>query len=270
MLGAAVVVGCRAIPVQAAAFSKSDIPRSQNLRETTFLQLLVHTLRTLEQAAVVLGDRGVRRVSWLGHLQALRQALVVRLRPDVLVFHGSRGGQPWRDWHLQPGHAVDLGWVGRRQDRAVPARVVGVWAPGPREPWGLATDLPAPLGELVALDDRRLAVEEQFRETTGCRFGVQLEWAQFRTPAYLARFTLLVGVALVLWTAVGQAVAKTTPQVRLPCKQKGPRISLLRVGIQFVGKLAPLVYIGVHCIRAHLPRPRFRHFPWLQASEAVP
>jgi hypothetical protein len=43
-------------------------------------------------------------------------------------------------------------------------------------------------------------------------------------PQYLARFTLL------LWTAVGQAVAQATPSVRLPCKQKGPRLSLLRVG----------------------------------------
>jgi hypothetical protein len=50
-------------------------------------------------------------------------------------------------------------------------------------------------------------------------------------PQYLARFTLLVGVALLLWTAVGQAVAQATPSVRLPCKQKGPRLSLLRVGI---------------------------------------
>jgi hypothetical protein len=50
-------------------------------------------------------------------------------------------------------------------------------------------------------------------------------------PQYLARFTLLVGVALLLWTAVGQAVAQATPSVRLPCKQKGPCLSLLRVGI---------------------------------------
>jgi hypothetical protein len=53
------------------------------------------------------------------------------------------------------------------------------------------------------------------RDTKGCRFGVKLERTQFRTPEYLARFTLLVGVALLL----------------LPCKPKGPRLSLLRVGI---------------------------------------
>jgi hypothetical protein len=52
--------------------------------------------------------------------------------------------------------------------------------------------------------------------------------------------------------------------------RKGPRLSLLRVGIPFVAKLALRVYIGVRFIRAHLPPPRLRHFPWLQAIEAVP
>lgn len=52
-----------------------------------------------------------------------------------------------------------------------------------------------------------------------------------RALAYLARFALLVGVALVLWTAVGQAVAPTAPRVRLPCKRKSPGLSWVRVGI---------------------------------------
>jgi hypothetical protein len=219
MLVAAVVVGCRAIPVQTAAFSRTQIPRSQNLRETTFLRLLVHTLRTAEQAAVVLCDRGFRRVRWLEHLQELRQAFVVRLVPDVMVTTGSRDRRLLRAWHLQPGQAVDLGVVPLRQDHAVQVRVVGVWAPRQPEPWWLATDLADPLVEIVALYDRRMAIEEQF-DTKGCRFGVRLEWTQFRTPAYLARFTLLIGVALLLWAAVGQAIAQASPASACPASAK--------------------------------------------------
>jgi hypothetical protein len=74
----------------------------------------------------------------------------------------------------------------------------------------------------VALYDRQMTIEELCRDTKSCRFGVRLEWTPCRTPAYLARFTLLVGVALVLWTAVGQAVAQATPWVRLRCERKGP------------------------------------------------
>jgi hypothetical protein len=43
-----------------------------------------------------------------------------------------------------------------------------------------------------------MMVEERFRDIKGRRFGARPEWAQFGTPAYLARLTLLVGVALVL------------------------------------------------------------------------
>jgi hypothetical protein len=141
LLVAAVVVGCRAMPVQTAAFSRTPMPRSQHLREPTFLPRWVHTLQVLEQAAGLRCDRGFRRPSGLRHGQALRRAFVVRLVPNVLVTTGSRGGRLLRHWHLAPGQAVDLGWVRWRQARAVRVRVVGLWAPGHREPWWLATDM---------------------------------------------------------------------------------------------------------------------------------
>src|SRR5262249_52659101 len=145
------------------------------------------TLRALEQAAVVLCARSFRRTSWRRHRQELRQPCVVRLVPDVIVETGTKGRRRLRPGHLQPGPAVARGWGLCRQDRAVRVRVVGVWAPGQSEPWCLATALSAALADLVALDDRRMAVEEQFRDTKGCRFGVRLEWTPCRTPAYLAR-----------------------------------------------------------------------------------
>lgn len=269
LLVAAVVVGCRAIPVRVAAFVTAQVERSQNVWEETFLRQLVPTLQALRCPTVLLCDRGFRRVRWLQLLGELHQAFVVRLQPDVWVYTGTGGGRRLQAWHLAPGQVRELGWVHLRRDRAVRVRVVGVWAPGQKEPWWLATDLAAPLAELVALYDRRMAVEQQFRDTKGCRFGVRLEWTQFRTPAYLARFTLLVGVALVLWTAVGQAVAQQTPRVRLPCKRKGPRLSLLRVGIRFLATWRRTVHLGVRFIQAHLPPPQLRYFPWLQTAEAV-
>jgi hypothetical protein len=102
----------------------------------------------------------------------------------------------------------------------------------------------------MALYNRCMAVEEQFRNTKGCRLGVRLEWMPFRTLASLVHVTRPVGVAPVLWTTVGQAVATTAPRVRPPCKPKGPSLSLLRVGILYVAKLALLIDIGVRCIRA--------------------
>jgi hypothetical protein len=53
-----------------------------------------------------------------------------------------------------------------------------------------------------------MTIEEPWPDTKGDRLGIGSEWPQSRTAAYLARLTLLVGVPLVLWTAVGQAVAR--------------------------------------------------------------
>jgi hypothetical protein len=81
--------------------------------------------------------------------------------------------------------------------------------------------------------------------------------------------TLLVGIALLLWTAVGHAMAEAEPSVRLPCKRKGPRRSLLQVGIRFLAKLAQTVVLGVAFIRAHWPAPKLRIFTWLQTAEGA-
>ena len=54
-----------------------------------------------------------------------------------------------------------------------------------------------------------------------------------------------------------------------PCKHKGRRLFLLRVGISHVAKLVLLIYLGVCWIRTHLPPPWFRRFPWLQPSRRL-
>jgi len=267
MLLASVVVGRRAIPVHNKVISKTHMEESQNKEENEFLRLLVSTLRELELVAIFLCDRGFRRVSWIKLLkEELEQHFVVRLIPDVMVHKGGIC-RSLRNWHLKMGQAVDLGEVWLRQDRAVRVRVIGVWAPGQEEPWWLATDLMDSLADIVALYDRRMTIEQQIRDTKGCRFGVKLVWTQFQNPDYLSRFMMLVGVALVLWTAVGQAVTEQDPGVRLPSKSKGPRLSLLRVGIRFLVKVARRVHIGAKFVRAHLPPPALRIFAWLQITK---
>jgi hypothetical protein len=266
---AAVGVGGRASPVPVAALSNLASPRSPHRRETPFLRLLVPPVRTVEPTAVVRCDRGLRRGRWREPRQERRQACVVRLGPDVLGTTGSRGARLLRAWPRHPGQAVALGAVHLRQDRAVQVRVVGVWGPKPPAPWGLATDRPDPRIASVAFDERRMTVEAQCRETNGCRFGVRLEWTPLRPPAYVARFTLVVGVALVRWTAVGQAVAQQAPRGRRPCQRTGPRLSRRRVGLQCGAQLALLVYSGVRFIRTPLPPPQCRRFSWLQVLTGV-
>jgi len=91
------------------------------------------------------------------------------------------------------------------------------------------------------------------RDTKGCRFGVKLERTQFRTPEYLARFTLLS-----LWTAVGQAVGPPPLQAEGSPPLPAPG-----------GHLACRVRLSVRFIQRHLPLPQLRAFAWLQTAEAT-
>jgi len=267
MLLASVVVGTRAVPVQTAVFRKNSIARSQNCWENTFLKMLTMVLREAGVAACFLADRGFRRVSFVKLLlQQTGHTFLVRLQEKVEV-HSQRGSKTLPKYGLQAGRAVDLGWVDLRQDAAVRVRVVGIWAKGLREPWWLATNCPESLSRLAALYDRRMAIEEQIRDTKGARFGFALVWTQIKTPEALARFVLLIGLAVLLLTAVGHAMAERSPSIRLPSKSKGPRLSYLSVGLLLWPILPSQIALTPQFLEDHLPPPTLRSFDWLNRYE---
>jgi hypothetical protein len=269
MLLGSVVAGRRAIPVCSQVFSKSQVPKSQNIWENNFLRLLGLILKDLGLSACILADRGFRRVSFLKLLLTHPNlTFVVRLCDQIIVEEDTHKRLLSRRG-LQPGHAVDLGTVRLRQDAAVAVRVVGIWGRGQREPWWLATNLEDPLARIAALYDRRMAIEEQIRDTKGARFGLKLVWTQIHTPAALARFTLLIGLTILILTAIGHAVVRHTPGVQLSCKKKGPRLSLLSVGQLFLPR-AGLRSLSLASLRANIPSPAFRSFPWLDALQTRP
>ena len=76
-LVAAACVGSRAIAIFAQAFSKTDMPRSQNTRENTFIDLLTRLSKRMKKAVLIFG-RGFRRVSLIKQLGWLRQPFIIR------------------------------------------------------------------------------------------------------------------------------------------------------------------------------------------------
>lgn len=264
MLLASVVRGTRAIPVQAAVFSKTQILRSQNTWENNFIRLLCWTLDEIEASACFLSDRGFRRVSYLKLLKEQQgHSFLVRIAENLTVeFKKSKG--LLKKCGLQPGHALDLGIVLLRQDGAVSVRVIGIWAKGQREPWWLATNLEDSLSHLAALYDRRMTIEEQIRDTKGARFGLKLVWTQIKTPQALARLTLLIGLTLLLLTAIGHAMAMQRPDVQLTSKTKGPRLSFLTIGQLFFLHFITTQCLSLKLLQQHIPPPSLRSFLWLK------
>jgi len=264
MLLASVSVGTRAIPVQAAVFSRTQILRSQNSWENNFLKMLCLLLDELGASACFLADRGFRRVSFLQLLLSyLNHTFLVRMQDQVMV-ETPKFKRLLGKCQLQPGHAVDLGWVRLRQDGAVRVRVIGLWAKGQKEPWWLATNREDSLSFLASLYDRRMSIEEQIRDSKGARFGFQLIWTQIQTPEALARFTLLIGLTLLILTAIGHAVASRRPEVRLASKKKGPRLSLFTVGCLFLYSFFHTQRLSQTFLAMNLPPPTLRSFFWLE------
>jgi hypothetical protein len=265
---ASAAMGTRAIPVYMAAFLKSRIPRSQNVWEESFLEILSMLLREAQVTACFLADRGFRRVRFIRLLLQQRgHCFVVRLVEKVTV-ETLRRSKTLDKWGLQPGSAVDLGWVKLRQQDSVEVRVVGIWQRGAREPWWLATNLDLSLGRLATLYDRRMAIEEQIRDTKGARFGFGLVWTQITTPSALARFLLLLGLTIFVLMAVGQIITEQRPDARLPSKTKGPRLSLLTVALILGPIFAFPNPLTARKLFDHLPTPVLRDFPWLHAYES--
>lgn len=63
---------------------------------------------------------------------------------------------------------------------------------------------------------------------------------------------------------VGHALAALDPSFRLPCKKKGPRLSLLSVATILWPLIASLPPITPRFLDDHLPPPALRSFPWLK------
>jgi len=230
VLAATAAVGRRAVPIYAQTFPKADMPRSQNSRENAFLRVL-STLSPMICQAILIFDRGFRRVSLIQELHLLDQPFIVRLAAKVMVrgadYEGLLSVHP-----LQPGRLIDLGLCHLRGDRAAKARVVGVWAKGQSEPWWLATSLAVAPRRTAEIYDRRMGIEEAFRDSKGCRFGIKMKWTKFHTCEPINRLFLVAALALTVWTLAGLLACQKDPTLRLICKTKGPRRSLLSIGMQ--------------------------------------
>jgi hypothetical protein len=266
LLTASACTGTRSVPVAAAACSARNLSRSQNLFEETFLRLCVDRLRAAGVSAVWLCDRGFHRVDWLKRLTEMGQHFVVRLKRDVTV-RLPGGVRLLKSLQVSEGERRDYGFVELRQDGAVRVRLIGVWARGAKEVWWLATDLENAVSKVVAFYDRRMGIEEQFRDAKGVRFGLKLKWTRFTRPEFVERMYLLVGVALLLWTTVGRAVEEAEPKVRLESRQKGARLSLARIGAYYWQKMSKRLKLTAGFVREHLPPPRLRVFKWLMAPQ---
>ncbi len=108
-----------------------------------------------------------------------------------------------------------------------------------------------------------MAIEEQIRDTKGARFELKLVWTQIKNPQALARFTLLIGLAILLLTAIGHAMAMRRPDAQLTTKSKGLRLSLLTIGLLFFYHFSTTQTFSLEFLTQNILPPTLRSFPRL-------
>jgi hypothetical protein len=197
----------------------------------------------------------------IAELGWLSQPFIIRLAAKVHRVSARYSGLLFAH-PLQPGQRVDLGVCVLGQRTPTRVRVIGVWAQGQDAPWWLATTLPSSPRRVAAYHDRRRGIEEHFRDSKGCRFGLRLEWAAFADSAALSRLFLLVAIARTVWLLAGVLAARADPSVRLVSKSKGPRRSLLAVGLASFSAREQILRSRWPNLRLLWPKATLRNFAW--------
>lgn len=235
VLSAALIVGRRALPMFMQT-ARKEPSFSQNLFENAFLRLLPMLDWRVAARAILIFDRGFRRVSFLRELQRLGlERFIVRLAAKVHVqsrhYCGLLEDYPWPPrTHTR---IVSLGMVKLRAGQGVTVRVIGLWMPDQKEPWWLATGMTERRAERIAqIYAKRMDIEEAFRDTKGARFGAQMEWSHIQKPEALDRYWMLATVALAAWTLAGVLIERHDPTATWPSAQKGPRYSYPTLGAE--------------------------------------
>ena len=66
--------------------------------------------------------------------------------------------------------------------------------------------------------DRRMAIEEQSRDTKGPRYGFKTAWNQFKQAERICRLFAFVGIVIAVHTALGREITKFDLTAALPDK----------------------------------------------------
>jgi len=256
-----VPVGTRGIPIYVRGLSLPCEVGLQNEVENEVVAEVMTAAAACGVNVLFLADRGFRRRSLLGRLGGRGSSFVVRLCGKQLI--GRKDSDVLLKDSIEEGRTLDFGWVwlGGGKKNRLNVRVVATWSQGQKEPWLLATNLNAPVAEVVSLYDRRFAgIEHAFRDTKGNRFGLQMEWGQVANGHKLELLFCLVGLALLTWTAVGAHAQEADPTRSFSSTTKGPGSSLAHIGQERCRNRA-LPHVNSRFLKHHLPDVSFRIFP---------
>lgn len=203
VLVASVVIRRRGIPIYWATCDFRKLQRSQNAFENSFLVVL-RDIIPRNVNAILLFDRGFRRVSLVKHIKSLGFHFVIRSCSDAHIMTAAGDKIALRGLMLSSGIVKDFGHVMATMDKPEDVRLVAVFDRDQKEPWLLFSDLDLPARDIVALYGRRFTIEEFFRDSKNSRFGWSLGQYKLKNrPDRLDRLFLVVVATYFLVSIIG-------------------------------------------------------------------
>lgn len=206
-LCAAVLRKGRALPIALHVGESGEHNRSQNLDETTLVDLMKEAALE-EQKIILVADRGFGRTEFLRHLMSIGLSFVIRVSGNAWIRHRTYQGQLC-NYPLKIGQTVDLRNVSYRLDKPVMLRLVLTWQRGMKEPWLLATNLIESAANVIGRYGKRMRIEQLFRDMKSSRTGLGLRHFFAHRPDRYARMLLVFAIAYFLLFWLGTYNVKT-------------------------------------------------------------
>lgn len=201
VLKAAVPIRGRAVPILFATYPKWRLKKSQNQFEEAFFELL-STLLPARTWTIVVADRGFARAELASFLRELEMNHVIRVSSGATFASGTFSGRLSDHGVKEGGHRV-LGWGRYTARHPVERRVIVTWERGNEEALILGTDLDWNWRKVVAVFERRMSVEELFRDEKNVRYGWGLRLTKLGGHERLARLLLVLAFAYLLLVTMG-------------------------------------------------------------------
>jgi hypothetical protein len=222
----------RALPV-AWSWVRSEKGHSSSYKQRALLGYVGRLMPDGAAARVlVVGDSEFGAIATLEQLEKWGWCYVMRQRSHLLVRPQRQQWQPLGELIERAGEKVWLEGALLSRLHAHETNLVLYWRRGEKEPWLLATNLPAS-GEALRAYGRRMWIEEMFGDFKG--HGFDLESTQLRRFEKLSRLTLAVAM-LYVWLVENGAQAIKRGQRRLVDRSDRRDYSVFRLGCNLLDR----------------------------------
>lgn len=184
---------------------------------------------------IMVADRGFGNTRWLGDCRKRGWGYVQRVGANIVVdgveYLGKLG-----ELGIPPGSpSRDHGTVVMTDSNPFMTRLVTTYAKDATEPWYLVTSSPAVPPHIVRLYQRRMWIEEMFRDLKNRRWGLGLDHVELSEPVRHDRHLAVIALAYVFLCAFGAAAETENIADQLKANTEATRVmALARIGNYFI------------------------------------